>query len=113
MAQSQGNQGLFDVAVAELQVHPRCVNARLVLFQIDWINNDMKAAGDQIHALENQAPYRLDFLKMASAYAARVHDTVLQHQLFIQMEKVGIITFVHSNKPATSSTATTNSTVAK
>ena len=113
IAQSQGNQGLFDVAVAELQVHPRCVNARLVLFQIDWINNDMKAAGDQIHALENQAPYRLDFLKMASAYAARVHDTVLQHQLFIQMEKVGIITFVHSNKPATSNTTTTNSTVAK
>ena len=108
IAQSQGNQGLFDVAVAELQAHPRCINARLVLLQLDWINADMKGVGDQVNALKEQAPYRLEFLKMAANYAARVGDQKLAHEIFVQMQKVGFITFIHSNKAATSNTSTTS-----
>ena len=108
IVQNQGNQGLFDIAIAELQAHPRCINARLVLLQLDWINADMKGVGDQVNALKEQAPYRLEFLKMAANYAARVGDQKLAHEIFVQMQKVGFITFIHSNKAATSNTSTTS-----
>jgi O-antigen ligase len=107
IVQSQGNQGLFDVAVAELGAHPRCVNARLVLLQIDWINNDMSGVGVQVRALEDQAPYRLEFLKMAANYAARVGDQLLAHKIYVQMQKVGFITVIHTGKAATSNTTAT------
>ena len=106
MVQNQGNQGLFDAAVAELQAHPRCINARLVLLQIYWVNNDMKGVGEQVKALEEMAPYRLDFLKMAANYAARVGDNALAHAVYVQMQKVGFITVIHTGKSATSSAVT-------
>ena len=98
IALNQGNNHLYTVAFKEIQNHPRCFAARMIVAQVDWINGDMVDMGKQVRALEEIAPSRMDFLKMATAYADRVGDKALQHQLYLQMVKIGFIEIVHTGK---------------
>ena len=98
IAQNQGNNHLYTVAYKEVQNHPRCFTARMIVAQVDWINGDMTDMGKQVHALIEIAPSRMEFLKMATAYAARVKDTALQHQIYLQMVKIGFIEIIHTGE---------------
>jgi len=108
MAQHQGNQALFDLSSAEVKSHPHCFAPRMILGELDWVSGNMTDLRSQVLAIEGIAPYRLDFLKMASAYADRVGDVKMQHAVYVQMVKAGIINIVHTGASATSSAATSS-----